>query len=66
MVDVRWFDIEKMEDYVGEMLPDDDATMSEIITRLRNPERSAGFVLNKSGNSALRKATENVFGFKNR
>ena len=38
MVDNRWFDAERQEDFIGEMLPDNERPMHELARSLRSPD----------------------------
>jgi 8-oxo-dGTP pyrophosphatase MutT (NUDIX family) len=61
MVDVRWFDVERIEDYIDEMLPGDDAIMYELAHSLASPIDYKPFAMDKSDNMELKEATKNIF-----
>jgi 8-oxo-dGTP pyrophosphatase MutT (NUDIX family) len=62
IVDCRWFDAERQDDYIGEMLPDNEQPMRELARSLRSPEQFTPFAFDMSGNKALIEATKNIFG----
>jgi 8-oxo-dGTP pyrophosphatase MutT (NUDIX family) len=61
MVDCRWFDVEKQNAYIHEMLPDNERPMCELARSLRSPEEFTPFALDFSDNDALLAATANIF-----
>ena len=61
MVDNRWFDVERPEDYIHEMLPDNERPMRALAQSLRSPEGFTPFAFDLSDNPALIEATKNIF-----
>jgi 8-oxo-dGTP pyrophosphatase MutT (NUDIX family) len=61
MVDNRWFDVERQDDYIHEMLPDNERPMRELARSLRSREGFMPFAFDLSGNPALIEATKNIF-----
>jgi 8-oxo-dGTP pyrophosphatase MutT (NUDIX family) len=61
MVDVRWFDVERIEDYIREMLPGDEAVMREVARSLADASGYQPFSFDFSDNEALKEATKNIF-----
>jgi len=61
MVDCRWFDVDKQEDYVHEMLPGNEAPMHEVAKSLHDPNHFSPFMFDMSDNDELMEATKHIF-----
>jgi 8-oxo-dGTP pyrophosphatase MutT (NUDIX family) len=61
MVDVRWFDVERVEDYIHEMLPGQDVIMHKVIHSLFEVNDYQPFSFDFSNNEALKEATKHIF-----
>jgi 8-oxo-dGTP pyrophosphatase MutT (NUDIX family) len=61
MVDNRWFDVEKQEDYIHEMLPDNERPMQALARALRSLETYEPITFDLSDNQELMEATKNIF-----
>jgi 8-oxo-dGTP pyrophosphatase MutT (NUDIX family) len=68
MVDVRWFDVEKPELFVDEMLSGDDIIIKELQRyvsdpeNINNPEKFEKFKIDKTNDIELNKQVKNIFG----
>jgi len=61
MVDNRWFDVERQEDYINEMLPDNEHPMRALARALRSPDEYEPCTFDLSDNQELMEATKNIF-----
>ena len=61
MVDCRWFDVERQEDYIREMLPGNESLMIEVGSSLRSPDEFEPFTFDMSENEELMEATKNIY-----
>jgi len=67
-VDCRWFNIERTDEYVHEMLPGDEKIIREVITSIKNPEQFNEFKLDTSDldettRAKLKEMTKHIHGF---
>jgi 8-oxo-dGTP pyrophosphatase MutT (NUDIX family) len=61
MIDNRWFDVEQQEDYINEMLPDNERPMHALAQALRSPDEYEPCIFDLSDNKELMEATKNIF-----
>lgn len=61
MVDVRWFDLEKPEDFLSEMLSGDHMIIGELAKYVKDPDNFLEFKINKTGDKTLDLQTRNIF-----
>lgn len=61
VLDCRWFDVERREEYIHEMLPGDDLLMIEVARSLKTPTDFREFTLDFSHNESLKEMTKNIF-----
>jgi 8-oxo-dGTP pyrophosphatase MutT (NUDIX family) len=61
VVDVRWFDIQKPEIFVNEMLSQDEVLIQELSKYFFDNENYINFKIDKTGDVKLLSQTKNIF-----